>query len=203
MPEIADTLRRFYDTELEHRAGRPLGDDRERQVREFAKRCAAESRTRVLEVGCGAGRDGRVIADAGLAYTGVDLSAVGARLCRDAGLSACTASALALPFAADTFDAGWSMSTLMHLDGDGMQRALAELERVIRPGGLLEIGVWGRDADGEWYDAHGRYFRHRTDADLRHLLSGVGVVAEFATWDHLDEGGAHYQWARVVVGATP
>ena len=151
-------------------------------------------------MGCGGGRDGRIIADAAPAYVGVDLSPVGARICRDAGLVACAASALALPFADDSFDAGWTMSTLMHLPGDGMSRALAELRRVLRPGGLLEVGVWGAAADGEWFAADGRYFRHRTDDDLRRVLGVVGDVVAFAAWDQLDEGGAHYQWARVRVG---
>jgi SAM-dependent methyltransferase len=198
--EVEAVHRRFYDVELTARASRPLGGDRERQVRQFADRCVTERLTRVLEVGCGAGRDGRLIADAGLDYTGIDLSPVGARICRDLGLPACAASVLALPFADDSFDAGWTMSTLMHLPGDGMRRALDELRRVIRPGGVLEVGVWGKDEDGEWFDADGRYFRHRTDDDLRNLLGAVGVVDALETWDYLDEAGAHYQWARVTVG---
>lgn len=197
MSEVDEVHRRFYDSELEQRARRPLGDDRERQVRDFVARCLSERRARVLEVGCGAGRDGRFIADAGLAYSGIDLSPVGARVCRDAGLAACAGSALALPFADNTFDAGWTMSTLMHLPGDGMERALAELGRVLVPDALLDVGVWGKDAEGAWFDAHGRYFRHRTDDDLQDLLRTVGEVEAFATWDYLDEGGAHYQCARV------
>ena len=197
MAEVEETLRRFYDVELEERASRPLGDEREHQVHEYADRCVRERREHVLEVGCGAGRDGRVIADAGLRYVGVDLSPVGARICRDAGLTACAASALALPFADDSFDAAWTMSTLMHLPGDGLPQALAELSRVLVPGGVLEVGVWGKDTAGEWFDEHGRYFRHRTDDELRRLLGAVGEVTGFATWDYLDEAGAHYQWARV------
>ncbi|GAA1949493.1 hypothetical protein GCM10009798_05870 [Nocardioides panacihumi] len=200
MSDVEAVHRRFYDTELPERATRPLGDQRERQVREFAEQCLAERLPRVVEIGCGGGRDARVIADAGLDYTGVDLSPVGARVCRDLGLRACAGSAVALPFADDSFDAGWTMSTLMHLPGAGMSQALAELRRVLRPGALLEIGVWGAAADGEWFDAHGRYFRHRTDDDLRRALGLVGDVVAFAAWDQLDESGAHYQWARVRVG---
>jgi hypothetical protein len=36
------------------------------------------------------------------------------------------------------------MSTHMHLPGNDINVALTELGRVIRPGGLLEVGVWGR-----------------------------------------------------------
>lgn len=199
MSEVDAFHRRFYDGELEQRARRSLGAERERQAEEFVVHCRAGHLARVLEVGAGGGQDGRVIAGAGLEYTGVDLSPVGARICRDLGLRAAAASALALPFADDTFDAAWTMSTLMHLSGDGMGRALAELGRVVRPGGVVEVGVWGKDVDSDRVGADGRYFRHRTDDDLRRLLGGIGQVDAFATWDHLDDDGAHYQWARIVI----
>ncbi|MDO9495711.1 MAG: class I SAM-dependent methyltransferase [Nocardioides sp.] len=39
-------------------------------------------------------------------------------------------TALALAFADDEFDAGWSMGTLMRLPGDGMATALSERGRL-------------------------------------------------------------------------
>jgi SAM-dependent methyltransferase len=200
VPDVEDALRRFYDVELAERESRPLGDGRQRHLEAFVDLCVREGRTRVVEVGCGAGRDGKPMAEAGLAYSGVDLSSTGVAICRRLGLDAVQASATGLPFPDDAFDAGWSMSTLMHLPGDGMERALAELGRVLVPGGLLEVGVWGKDVDGERFDSGGRYFRQRTDDDLRRLLGAVGEVLAFETWDHLDDDGAHYQWARVRVG---
>lgn len=191
----------YYDRELTERADRPLTEGRRRRVDAFAATCGQTGVRSVVEVGCGAGRDGLVLAAAGLTYTGVDLSPVGVRLCREAGLDAQVASATALPFPAGAFDAGWTMSTLMHLDGDGMVQALSELQRVVRPGGLLEVGLWGRDQDGEWTDPHGRYFRHRPDAEVTRLLSRIGEVEAFETSEHGEFGTreetVHYQWARV------
>ena len=193
--------RAYYDEELRRRADRALTEGRRRRVEEFAARCRSEGVRSVVEVGCGAGRDGLVLAGAGLAYTGVDLSAVGVEICVQAELDAQVASATGLPFADDSFDAGWSMSTLMHLDGDRMPQALAELARVVRSGGILEIGLWGSDVDGGWTDPHGRYFRHRPDDVLRRLLDEIGLVEEFEATDHGQFGRSdeniHYQWARV------
>lgn len=197
-PSVQGQLRKFYDDELPARATRPIGAERERVLHSFIERCAAKGWNRVLEVGCGAGRDGRVISDAGLEYTGVDLSPRGVEICRDQGLVAYACSAVQLPFADDTFDASWSMSTLMHLPDDGMELALSELRRVTVPGGILEVGVWGKTEGGEWFDPHGRYFRQRSDEDLQSLLAQVGDVTAFETWHWFDDGG-HYQWARVRV----
>lgn len=194
-----DFMRDYYDAELPTRVDPPPGSCRSLRLRDFVDACTTSGLQSVLEVGSGAGRDGRVIGAAGLGYTGVDLSAVGVRLCNGLGLRAVQASSTALPFKDQSFDAGWTMSTLMHLPGDDIELALAELGRVIRPGGLLEVGVWGSDELQTRIDDQGRYFRHRTDDQMRDLLAEIGEVVRFATWDHL-AGAGHYQWARVLVG---
>jgi SAM-dependent methyltransferase len=193
---VEDDLRAFYSRELRDRADRPLGEDRERRLQAFIETCAAEGRRHVVEVGCGAGRDGRVMAEAGLEYTGVDLSHTGVEICRKLGLAAHEASAAQLPLPSNSYDAGWSMSTLMHLPDPGMEHALAELGRVVKSDGILEVGVWGGTKDGERVDSHGRYFRQRTDEELRARLSTIGEVVAFDTWQWFDDGG-HYQWARL------
>jgi SAM-dependent methyltransferase len=198
MTGIEEQLRRYYDREMSQRARRPLGEERAAHLADFVRLCRSEGLTSVVEVGCGAGRDGTALSSSGLAYKGLDLSPASVAICRELGLEAHEGSALDLPFAADEFDAGWSMSTLMHLTGDGLTTALAELKRVIRPGGILEVGLWGGDEDREWTDVHGRYFRSRTDDRLRAMLAEVGEVLTFETWSRFDDGG-HYQWARVLV----
>lgn len=196
-----EQLKAFYDGEVAVRAVRPLGGDRERHVRAFVDECRRRGLEHVLEVGCGAGRDGVRIAGAGLGYRGLDLSPASVDHCRGLGLDATEGLATDLPFDDGSFDAGWTMSTLMHLDGDGMAGAVAELARVVRPGGMAEIGVWGHTTDGERVADDGRYFRHRTDEGLRLLLSDVGVVEDFATWDRSEDG--HYQWARLKIFERP
>jgi SAM-dependent methyltransferase len=193
-----DQMRAFYDIELPTRAGLAAGSPRRLRLERFVAACVTERLHSVLEVGSGAGHDGSLIRAAGLGYTGVDLSAVGAALCRARGLDAVQASATALPFKDGSFDAGWTMSTLMHLPGDDIEQALRELRRVIRPGGLIDVGVWGADTDGTRIDDQGRYFRHLTDLHLQELVVKIGDLQAFETWDYLP-GGGHYQWARVVV----
>ena len=198
MSERREQLRGFYATEMKDRASRPLGEDRERHLTEFVRECRLRGLTRVVEVGCGAGRDGTVIRDAGLAFQGLDLSAEAVRICVGLDLEAVEGLATDLPFADASFDAGWSMRTLMHLEGDEIVTALSELSRVVRSGGMIEVGVWGHVHDGEHTAADGRYFRHRTDEAFQDLMSAVGAVEAFETWDWQADD-AHYQWARVVV----
>lgn len=198
MVSVDEHLCAYYSKQVAERATRPLGVKRKTHLDEFIALCSEKRLRSVVEVGCGVGRDGKAMASSGLVYKGVDLTPAAVAMCRDIDLDVDVASAVALPFADNAFDAGWCMSTLMHLRGDDIGTALTELRRVIRVGGVLEVGVWGADEHREWTDEHDRYFQSRTDADLREILSAVGTVTAFETWDRFHDGG-HYQWARLVI----
>lgn len=150
----------------------------------------------VLEVGCGAGRDGVRLKDSGWRYAGVDVSRRGVQICRNLGLDALVASATHLPFADASLQATWSMSTLMHLDDEQFESALAEMARVLAAGSTVAIGVWGATTDREWTSPDGRYFRHRSDERLQQELGRIGTIRSFETWDERDDG-ARYQFVRL------
>lgn len=201
MRDVAAELKDYYDQEIPARAGRPLSDDRRQIVHAFADRLIASGAASVLEIGCGGGRDGLVLAETGVTYRGCDLSSAAVQTCRGLGLDADEAQATDLPYGDDSFDAGWTMSTLMHLQGEGFTEAVRELRRVVRSGGLVEIGVWGADEDREWTgDPHGRFFLNRSDGSFRREVSALGHLEAFDTWAFLEPDGGHYQWARVRVG---
>lgn len=198
-PDVRENLRAHYDaTEMHQRATRPLGEDRSHALDRFLEQLRVRELRSVLEVGCGAGRDGATIQGAGFGYSGVDLSPAAVQHSNDRGLRAMEADATSLPFDSGSFDAAWSMSTLMHLPGDDFATALDEISRVVRPGGLIEVGLWGHTQNRNWTAPDGRYFRHRTDDDLQTELTRLGTLVDFGTWEWIEDGG-HYQWARVVV----
>jgi ubiquinone/menaquinone biosynthesis C-methylase UbiE len=100
---------------------------------------------RMLDVGCGIGTPalrlaGTVEAD----ITGVTINLGQAREANAraaaAGLSHRVrfdhADAMALPYPDASFDAAWAFESLLHMD---RSRALAEMKRVLRPGGRLMI----------------------------------------------------------------
>src|SRR5918993_1561220 len=52
-----------------------------------------------------------------------------------------------MPFEDGSFDKVVSTLFFHHLDGDGKRGTLAEVERVLRPGGEVHVGDFGRPAD--------------------------------------------------------
>lgn len=95
---------------------------------------------RVLDAGCGAGRHVRALAAQGLRVVGLDRSLPLLRRATRYGRPAryVAADLRALPFPAGVFDAVVSFFTSFgYFDDAGDRRHLAELRRVLRPGGAL------------------------------------------------------------------
>ncbi|MTH78786.1 class I SAM-dependent methyltransferase [Paracoccus aestuariivivens] len=92
-----------------------------------------------LDVGCGEGRFCRMMAELGLATTGIDPTArlIETARARHPQGEYLEAQAEALPFADASFDLVLSYLTL--IDIDDSNAAIAEMARVLRPGGTLLI----------------------------------------------------------------
>ena len=98
---------------------------------------------RGLDVGCGTGVLAARLARAGWTMTGADPSAgmLDVLRARSPEVTAVQASGTALPFPDDAFDVVLSVATLHHIaDADDVRRTLAEMVRVVRPGG--RVLVW-------------------------------------------------------------
>src|SRR5439155_12479639 len=89
---------------------------------------------RILDAGCGTGNNLRHLARHGRAV-GVDLSDEALRFCRARGVPAAKAELLALPFPDASFDCVTSFDVLYHRWVADDRAAVAEMARVLRPGG--------------------------------------------------------------------
>lgn len=145
---------------------------------------------RVLEIGLGYGTVGQLLAERGLDYHGLDISAgpVGMMSHRleilgvaDAGARVREGSALEIPHPDGSFDVVVSIGCLHHT-GD-LARAIREVQRVVRPGGQAMVMVYNRHS-----------FRQMT-LPVMALKRGIrdrGRRAEFMRWayDSNAEGSA-------------
>lgn len=145
---------------IEHRTGEVFGklwpayDEAlfEASVQLFSQRIAAAgfepdwfAGKRILDAGCGGGRNALAMARYGAEVVGVDLSEEGLHDARRRaagmpGVSFLSASLRELPFADAHFDMVWCSGVLMHTVDP--PRVLDELARVLKPGGLLYLLVY-------------------------------------------------------------
>jgi SAM-dependent methyltransferase len=98
-----------------------------------------------LDVGCGEGHNTRLLAGRGARMAGIDISPTFVRCAAEAeeehplGISYEVASAADLPFEDASFDFATAFMSLMDMPDTG--RVLAEVFRVIRPGGFLQFSI--------------------------------------------------------------
>src|SRR5205823_3687408 len=110
----------------------------------------------VLEIGCGTGVHAKLLAAAGARLTAIDLTPTAVELTKRrlelAGLDADVreADAESLPFADESFDFVWSWGVVHH--SEDTDAVLAEIARVLRPGGLLALMVYHRSSITFWID---------------------------------------------------
>jgi len=141
---------------------------------------------RVLDIGCGRGTLLRVL-DEQVRFTtppiGIDLSAEMLSLARrdNAGRQFARATAATLPFADGSFDLVTAGYVVKHLDDAELQALLAEVLRMLRPGGLAliwEFGPTGNRRLDQWnasvLGAAAERVRLRSTATLRAQATAVG-----------------------------
>jgi SAM-dependent methyltransferase len=95
----------------------------------------------VADIGCGSGALSRVLAAHGHTVTGIDPDADAVSRARESVPDARfeQATAEALPFADASLDAAVFLNALHHVPVPLMRQALAEVRRVLRPGGTLIV----------------------------------------------------------------
>jgi SAM-dependent methyltransferase len=106
-------------------------------LREFVDfvRGAASSGGRLLDVGCGSGWSSRLLSEQSFDVCGVDLTTDALEVSPGRGLSFAVGDAMRLPFAPASFDVVCAYQTLEHIPDPA--RALAEFDRILRPGGTV------------------------------------------------------------------
>ncbi len=150
--------------------------------------------SRILEIGAGGGFTLIALRDLGFRRTvGLDLTATTLEAMRQRldGTPLVAADAEELPFADGSFDAVLSSDLIEHLPN--LDRHLASVARVLRPGGCYLIKTPNRLMAEAYYRARGlydAYFWHpsmSSPGELRTRLERHGFDCEFLLTPHLTE----------------
>ena len=180
---------RYYDAfaagyeRQRHRGYHRMLDDLEVSIVE--RHCTG----RMLEAGCGTGLILERLTTIDGRSHGVDLSAGMLSQARRRGLSVSQADLVALPFPDQTFDSVVSFKVLAHVDD--LPRALQELDRVTKSGGVLALEFYNRhslryaikrlktpQAIADDFTDHDVLTRYHRLQDIRALLPRGLVIEE-------------------------
>ena len=176
---VAD-LRSYYEREAALDLRRSRTGMRVDLHADFVELLRHEGRSRLLELGCGPGHDAAGFLEAGIDAVGLDLAVGNATLGAERGVRIVAGSIAAPPFNLDSFDAGWSMSTLMHVPESEVEVVVTRMVRPLRAGAPLMVGLWGgerRDEiDTTRLPGERRLFSLRPFERNAELLSAAGSI---------------------------
>jgi SAM-dependent methyltransferase len=160
---------------------------------------AVEPGGHYLDVGCGTGNYTRALAEAGGTWVGLDASAVMLREARTrgGGVAWHLATAEAMPFPGDVFDAVVSTLALHHFDD--LEAAFREARRVLRGGPLVLFACERGRTQCSWLRAYfPRMFERMaemepSEGEIRAALEAAGFTSiEIEPWFVPDDLVDHF-----------
>jgi SAM-dependent methyltransferase len=173
----------------------------ERALDAFARRVGGARR--VLDLGCGPGRDLEFLAQLGCRVAGLDLSAgmLAEARCRMPDTPLVRADLVRPPFAAACFNGVWACASLLHLPKARFPGTLAEITRLLRRPGVLYLALKGGQGE-EWVgDSPVRrfFFAYYQPAEVEAALRRAGLIL-LETWTSADRAGRTHPWLSFVAG---
>lgn len=186
MSDISADLRSYYEEEARRGLRKELVGRRVSMRTEYIEQLHKESRTSVIDFGAGPGGDVEGFVGAGLRCVGLDLAHGNGVLAATRGLAVIQASIDAPPIKPASFQAGWSMSTLMHIPEVAVPATLSAMAAVLEPGAPLFVGLWGGgqgdQIDVDAIEGEQRLFSLRSFDRNRELLQTVGQMERSEAW---------------------
>ena len=206
------TAHEAWDAEWRSAAGREEWLTVEPDVAEVVPLLKERGVERTLDLGCGVGRHVRLFAAEGFSSHGLDGSEGGIAFTRDAAAGEGLTVDLrlggmtALPYEDDFFDYVLSFNVIYHGDRTVVAKAISEIRRVLKPGGLFQGTMlskrnghygWGREVapstfveEGAVDDKNHPHF-YCNAAELVALFDGFELMSLF---DRAHKRPDHWHW---------
>lgn len=143
---------------------------------------AGRRRSRLLDAGCGTGANLEFLRQYGVPF-GLELLPRGIQLGKARGVPRLMQGSVThLPFADASFDVVLSFDVLYCLEAPAERSAIAEMVRVLRPGGSAVINVAALDMLKGDHSALGGEVRRYTKSQLRTKLEAAGFEVKRLTY---------------------
>ena len=194
--EAADATLAYYAANAEAFASSTVSVEFTAMQERFVE--LLEPGARVLDLGCGSGRDAKRFAEAGFAVDAVDGSP---ELCRIAaeftGLPVRCMRFEELSAVAE-YDGIWACSSILHVPSVQLPALLAKMAAALKDGGVIYTSFKYGEGEGM---RHGRYFSDFTEDSFTQLLEQVPALREEDHWVSSDvrPGRGDEKWLNLIL----
>ncbi len=163
--------------------------------------------SKVLDAGCGSGRDTNLLSEAGMNAVGLDLSEglikVARKLFPDGNFI--EGNMLKLPFPDKSFDGVWAHASLLHFETqDDVIRALSEFSRILKPNGVIHVLVKAQTSNNKTavvsdsLSKHDRFFQYFDQNEIKEILTKTGFeiskLEQYKETDRNPSGRPEVEW---------
>ena len=125
---------------------------------------------RILDLGCGSGRDSRAFLNAGYQVTAVDGSVELCHIASEFIGQPVLCSTFQDYVPGEEFDGIWACASLLHIPSEELAGIIARLAGSLRRGGCFYVSFKYGDLRGV---RNGRFFQDMTESSLRELLRDI------------------------------
>ena len=184
----------YYNNNAEEYYGRSANADLGDAIARFAG--YLPDGARIIDIGCGSGRDAAAFIDMGYDAVGLDASVEMARVAREMfGIEVIVAD-MASWVTDEPYDGVWCCASLLHLGDSEVERFFRNLSGNVADGGVVFISVKTGIETG--IDENGRFMRNFEEDELCGMLGDAGfeVKESWTTDDNLGRGG--FCWINVI-----
>lgn len=181
MPSHTDDTLRTYDA---------IHELYDAETRDFWDRFPMETVTKfaellpgrkVLDIGSGPGRDAVILRNLGLEITCLDGSEKMVGMTSSQGFNSIHCDIRDMEFPENSFHGTWAYSSLIHLEFGEARIAIRKLYRIMKPNGLLFLGLIegsGNEVRNTGGSDFVRYFEYYDDEKVGLLLEGTTFTME-------------------------
>ena len=135
---------------------------------------------RILDAGCGSGRDTKAFLERGYSVTAIDASPEMARLATSFTNQECAVMRIQDLSFHEEFDGIWASASLLHLPRAQIHEALLRLHGALKTTGILYISL--KEGRGEGVSRDGRFFCYYSRASFRQVLHRL-PLRELQFWE--------------------
>lgn len=180
---IKNNLGLSYNYNADYREKSEIQTWKISEINKFLSYMGKKEGLNLLDLGAGAGKQAKLFMDKGIDVTCIDISEEMVRLCKERGLKAYVMDFYNLVFSNKTFDAVWSMNTLLHVPKNSIGKILKNVNRVLKPNGNFYLGLYGgHKFEGIWEEDFynpKRFFAFYEDDEIKEIVKDFFEIIEF------------------------
>lgn len=144
---------------------------------------------KILDAGCGIGRDAKYFSEDGFDVTAIDLSKSMLDEAKKRGVNAVKMDLLSMKFEKESFDGLWCMASFSDIPKEDAEKALKNFNEILKTNGVIYFAV--KEGEGqeivakEKYNNLPRFYAYYTQKELTELLrkNGFEIAAESTAQD--------------------